>query len=177
MNEVIHLPNDIINSDILLEIEQNFSSFDDYEFYGEISIKDYQRISNEISDKGIPSLIAKRFTKSDNEKENKYYVSEEYLQECLDKEYDKTIACEHNHLYKMLGTNNFINIQDSLYSKFGTDVKINVSANFFYPNTDGFMGWHTNNREGGNPLRIYVVYAEEGGISFFRYINKKGDQA
>lgn len=171
MDEVIHLPNSIIDSSVLAQIEE---SMDSYQIHEEMPLSKYNKLRQDVTEKGIPSLLPKKHYKKENLRDNAYYVGDKYLQECLNKAYPRIIACEHNHLYKIAGTTHFIDIQDSLYSKFGSGVRINCSATFLYPDTEGFMGWHTNNREGVNPLRIYVVYAKEGGISFFRYINKKG---
>ena len=171
MDEVIHLPNSLIDSSVLARIEEAIGS---YKIYGEMPLSEYHRVRQDVTEKGIPSLLPKRHYKQENLRDNAYYVGDKYLEECLNKSYPRTITCEHNHLYKIAGNTDFIDIQDSLYSKFGSGVRISCSATFLYPDTEGFMGWHTNNTEGTNPLRIYVVYAKEGGISFFRYINKKG---
>ena len=42
-----------------------------------------------------------------------------------------------------------------------------ISGFFFYPNNQGFMGWHTNADQVG--YRIYLSYAFEDNKSFFRY--------
>ena len=51
------------------------------------------------------------------------------------------------------------------------NIKVERSAAHFYPEDDGFMGWHTN---ANYPAwRIYLTYTEEGGKSYISYYDEK----
>jgi len=46
------------------------------------------------------------------------------------------------------------------------DMRVSLSGSFVYPDT-GYMGWHTNHLDPCK--RVYIVYADEGKRSFFKY--------
>jgi len=59
-----------------------------------------------------------------------------------------------------------INILKGIYPS----TSISMSGSFYYPDT-GYMGWHTNYQEPCK--RLYIVYADMAGRSFFRYQEKR----
>lgn len=56
---------------------------------------------------------------------------------------------------------------ESIIRKEFPDKRVRSTGYFHYPPT-GFMGWHTNANDPGD--RLYISWCNEGGKSFFRYI-------
>ena len=102
----------------------------------------------------------------------KYNISEEYLNKCK-----KLFEINKESVYPvneyLLGfkenliSNNLLSIIQEIYF----DKKVTISGHFYYPNK-GYMGWHTNWNQPNK--RLYITYASEDKISFFRYF-KNGE--
>tara|TARA_R110001606_G_C15327931_1_gene645251 strand:- start:385 stop:906 length:522 start_codon:yes stop_codon:yes gene_type:complete len=58
-------------------------------------------------------------------------------------------------------------LKSYIKDKFGY-TKVAQSGGFVYP-VGGYMGWHTNSDNQG--MRIYITYTEEGGKSYFDYVD------
>jgi len=52
-------------------------------------------------------------------------------------------------------------------------IQVKRTATVHYPANGGYLGWHTNANDPG--WRIYIVYVEKKGMSFFKYYDSEDD--
>lgn len=97
--------------------------------------------------------------------EAKARVAPEVLQELLEK--DRQVATHDCNVLKFTNINfDGTSVIAKLFPRKGLTA-VGVSGRIWYPEANGYMGWHTNSNNQG--YRFYCTYVREADKSFFRY--------
>lgn len=75
---------------------------------------------------------------------------------------------DNRYTFKRLGLNS---LESDLANQLGVNCR---SSGFYWYPYGGYCGWHTNNNAEGE--RIYLVWAQDEGKSFFRYQNPETEE-